>query len=247
MQDKSSWRLRADDINRCLLKAVAGYQSLRQEAETEEDRAALQQELRQSVTRINDEMPADPDLSSLAERLLRAIVESTSRSPLNGTGLSLQQQAIRIDHVAIAVRDLEAAIKFYSERYGFRQTDRRTIQGTDSSMDSAVMQAGDVTFVLVMGLDEKSNVSRYIEHYGPGVQHVAVQVHGLKDVMDNLTASKADLLTDIIRAPGLRQAFTRRDKNSGMQFEFIERGASNEFDENNVKQLYDAMDREDVY
>jgi methylmalonyl-CoA epimerase len=159
----------------------------------------------------------------------------------------MQQRAIRIDHVAIAVRDLDAAIKFYTERYGFRQTDRRTIHGTDSSMDSAVMQAGDVTFVLVMGLDSKSNVSRYIDHYGPGVQHVAVQVHGLKEVVDNLTTCKADLLTDIIRAPGLQQVFTRRDKNSGMQFEFIERGKSNEFDENNVKQLYDAMDREDVY
>ena len=159
----------------------------------------------------------------------------------------LARRGVRIDHAAIAVRDLDAAIETYTKRYGFRLMDRRPVKGSMSGMEVAAIEAGDLTLVLVMGTDPQSNVTRYIEHYGPGVQHLALLVDGLADVHGDLRKRDANLLTDIVNAPGLRQAFTRRDSNTGMQFEFLERSNINEFEEDNIRQLYDAMDNEDVY
>ena len=156
-------------------------------------------------------------------------------------------RGIRIDHAAIAVRDLDAAIETYTKRYGFRLMDRRPVKGSISGMEVAAIEAGDLTLVLVMGTDPQSNVTRYIEHYGPGVQHLALLVDDLADVHGDLKNRDANLLTDIVNAPGLRQAFTRRDSNTGMQFEFLERSNINEFEEDNIRRLYDAMDNEDVY
>lgn len=159
----------------------------------------------------------------------------------------LARRGVRIDHAAIAVRDLDAAIETFTKRYGFRVMDRRPVKGSMSGMEVAAIEAGDLTLVLVMGTDPQSNVTRYIEHYGPGVQHLALLVDGLSDVHTDLKERQANLLTDIVNAPGLRQAFTRRDSNTGMQFEFLERSNINEFEEDNIRKLYDAMDNEDVY
>jgi chorismate mutase/catechol 2,3-dioxygenase-like lactoylglutathione lyase family enzyme len=160
---------------------------------------------------------------------------------------AMAKRGVRIDHAAIAVRDLDKAIETFTKQYGFRVMDRRPVRGSMSGMEVASIEAGDITLVLVMGTDPQSNVTRYIENYGPGVQHLALLVDGLPEVHTDLKDRHANLLTDIVKAPGLRQAFTRRDSNTGMQFEFLERSNINEFEEDNIRKLYDAMDNEDVY
>jgi len=192
--------------------------------------------------------------SGFVKRFSRLIVERSCRiereliSHEGGAEASeLARHAVRIDHAAIAVRDLDAAIESFTNQYGFRLMDRRVLTGERTGMELATIEAGDVTLVLVKGLDPQSNVTRYIEHYGPGVQHLAILVDGLEDVHTNLKHRDANLLTGIIRNAALRQTFTKRDSNSGMQFEFLERSNISEFEEDNIRELYDAMDREDVY
>ena len=189
------------------------------------------------------------------KRFCRLIIEKSCKieRELMSTGeetaevSELAKRGVRIDHAAIAVRDLDAAIETFTKRYGFRVMDRRPVKGSMSGMEVAAIEAGDLTLVLVMGTDPQSNVTRYIENYGPGVQHLALLVDSLPDVHADLKQRHANLLTDIVNAPGLRQAFTKRDSNTGMQFEFLERSNINEFEEDNIRQLYDAMDNEDVY
>ena len=187
------------------------------------------------------------------KRVCRLIIEKSCKierelmSPDAVDSSELGKRGVRIDHAAIAVRDLDAAIETFTKRYGFRVMDRRPVRGSMSGMEVAAIEAGDLTLVLVMGTDPQSNVTRYIEHYGPGVQHLALLVDDLPEVHADLKERRANLLTDIVNAPGLRQAFTRRDSNTGMQFEFLERSNINEFEEDNIRKLYDAMDNEDVY
>jgi chorismate mutase-like protein len=156
-------------------------------------------------------------------------------------------RAVRIDHVAIAVRDLDAAIALFRDRYGFTELERRQVKGEISGMDSATMRAGGVTFVLCQGDSPASNVSRYIEHYGPGVQHVALAVRDQPEMLVDLRERGADLLTGVINAPGLDQSFTKRDANSGIQLEFASRTDNAGFNDANVRELFTAMEREDVY
>lgn len=160
---------------------------------------------------------------------------------------ALATHGVRIDHVAVAVRDLEAAIDMLSSRFGFELVERRQVEGDFSGMVSATMQAGQAYFVLVQGLSPASNVSRYIEHYGPGVQHVAVSVRDQRGLHREFVRLGTDLLTGIIHAPGLDQSFTRRDPNTGLQLEFITRTGNEGFDDDNVRELFEAMEREDVY
>lgn len=153
--------------------------------------------------------------------------------------------ARRIDHVAIAVRDMDEAVAMFEECYGFIVVERRKVEGDFSGMTMVTMQAGGVTFVLCEGDSPKSNVCQYIERFGPGVQHVAIEVFNQPEVVDDLHERRADLLTGIVSSPGLDQTFTRRDGNTGMQFEFVTRAKNTGF--NNVKELFTAMERENVY
>lgn len=157
------------------------------------------------------------------------------------------RSAVGIDHVAIAVRDLDAAIAYYGGVLGMELQERRQISGRISGMDSAVMTAGGVKFVLVQGDSPESNVSRYIEAYGPGVQHVALEIPDAQEALEDLRARDADLLTGVINGPGLDQIFTKREPNSGMQLEIIARAENEGFDPSNVQELFEAMERENVY
>jgi chorismate mutase-like protein len=159
----------------------------------------------------------------------------------------LARKAVRIDHIAIAVRDLEAAIVHFRDHYGFDVLERRAVSGAVSGMDSATLRAGGVTFVLCEGDSRRSNVSRYVENYGPGVQHVAIAVRDQSELLDDLFERGADLLTGIINAPGLDQSFTKREPNSGIQMEFVSRTDNDGFHDANVQELFMAMEREDVY
>jgi methylmalonyl-CoA epimerase len=160
---------------------------------------------------------------------------------------ALESAALRIDHVAIAVRDLEQAISHYRDQLGFRVTQRQTIDGEFSGMDSAVVVAGGVTLVLVQATDPRSNVALYINHYGPGVQHIALEVSALERVQSDLKQRGFHVLTDIIDGGQLRQLFSKRDANSGMQLEFVERGLETGFTKANATELFRAMERENVF
>jgi 4-hydroxyphenylpyruvate dioxygenase-like putative hemolysin len=66
-------------------------------------------------------------------------------------------------------------------------------------------------------------------------------------VLEELLARDCDLLTGIIHADGLDQIFTRREPNSGMQIELISRSKNDGFSDSNVRELFDAMERERVF
>jgi 4-hydroxyphenylpyruvate dioxygenase-like putative hemolysin len=154
--------------------------------------------------------------------------------------------SLAIDHVAIAVRDLDAAIKTFCGSFGFEEAERQVIDGSYSGMRLATLTAGSIKFVLVEGTSPASNVSQYIEQYGPGVQHVALRVDSAGPVLQDLEKRGCDLLTGVIHNAGLDQIFTRRDANSGMQIEIIARSANDGFSTSNVTELFEAMERENV-
>jgi 4-hydroxyphenylpyruvate dioxygenase-like putative hemolysin len=153
----------------------------------------------------------------------------------------------RVDHVAIAVRDLDEAIRLYTQVFGFALTKRREIQGKFSGMISAELDAGAFSIVLVQGTSPESQVCRYIEEYGPGVQHIAIAVEDLKAVAGALEASGAQFATGLIEGDGLLQLFSKRERNSGMMFEFIERRAVDGFQSQNIQQLFEQLEGNAAY
>jgi len=149
----------------------------------------------------------------------------------------------RIDHIAIAVSNLDEAISLYRDVFGFKLLNERSIRGTFSGMISAELDAGGFSIVLVQGTDPDSQVTRYVNQYGPGVQHVAIEVENVQRVTDMLRASGVQFATDVIRGTDLIQIFTRRDANSGMMFEFIERQLDGVgFETDNIQSLFNQLE-----
>ncbi len=158
----------------------------------------------------------------------------------------LGKRARSIDHIAIAVKDLEASIGFYQNVLGFQLQERRRTEGKATAMISAVMKAGPVTVVLLEGTTPESQVTRYVDHYGPGVQHIAFAVEDLPALAEELKAAGLEFDTDVIASPGLRQIFSARDPGSGMMYEFIER-MGGDFSDESVQSLFEQLEKKGTF
>lgn len=159
---------------------------------------------------------------------------------------SLRDCVIRIDHIAIAVLDLDAAVDWYTGRLGFRLIERRETHGERTSMISAVLMAGSAVIVLVQGTSAESQVSRFIEHFGPGVQHVALGVKDMDEAMARVIGAGGGADTPMIVNEGLRQSFLRRDSGSGVRIELIE-SRGGHFSDESVERLFRAFEAQDLY
>ncbi|MEA2691811.1 MAG: hypothetical protein QOJ16_1198 [Acidobacteriota bacterium] len=159
---------------------------------------------------------------------------------------TLAKYATGIDHVAIAVHDLEESITFYTKVLGFELTERRETKGEHTAMISAVLKAGPITFVLLQGTSEGSQVSKFVDHFGAGVQHVAIGVHDLPAMAEELKANGLDFDTTVIESPGLKQIFSHRNDGSGQMFEFIER-LGGDFSDQSVQQLFAQLEKKDAF
>ena len=168
-------------------------------------------------------------------------------SPANEASSTIGDQLIRIDHVAVAVENLQVAERWYTEVLGFRCIERRVLEGRKSGMISAVMQAGPVVFVLVQGTNPESRVSRYVRHFGHGVHHVALQVRGIDRLVPSLRGRRLDFSTTLVESPGLRQAFARRSAETGLMLEFVERGEFAGFSDQNVQSLFAQLEASDDF
>lgn len=172
---------------------------------------------------INDNV--DPDF---AEQLFRIILAETHRIEVSGgreqvapskqadsLRSALDTVACRIDHVVVAVANLEGAQQFLA-KLGFQ------VQPTD---DAAIVtaEAGGVTVVLV-GPGDDPAVQAHLAEHGSGVQHIAIEVLNAGFVQQALSDANVPLLTDvIIDADGHEQVFTVLDPATGVQLGFISR------------------------
>lgn len=153
----------------------------------------------------------------------------------------------RIDHIALAVRDLEAGIRLFRDVLGFELKRRRHIKGARTGMVSAEMEMNGIRFVLCQGTEPESQVSKLVDHYGVGIAHIAMEVNDVDGVVDVLKARGLSFDTNVIRGSGLTQAFSSRCENTGMSFELIRRDGEEGFLEDNVQNLFDQLEQSGKY
>jgi methylmalonyl-CoA/ethylmalonyl-CoA epimerase len=149
----------------------------------------------------------------------------------------------KIDHIAIAVADLDSSINFFVDILGFSLIRRRCITGQRTGMISAEIEHNGIKFVLCQGTEAESQVSKLIESFGPGVAHIALEVDDVSSAANSLRIQGLHFDTTVISGPGLKQIFSTRDKNSGMSFEFIERNGEEGFLQDNVKELFAQLEK----
>jgi methylmalonyl-CoA/ethylmalonyl-CoA epimerase len=90
-----------------------------------------------------------------------------------------------IDHITLCVQDLAAAEYLFTKVLGFEVIwSARDVGTNQSSMDTVVVQRGNAKIALMQGRDKvvKSQISEFIEKYGEGVQHLAIEVDDIEAV-----------------------------------------------------------------
>ena len=80
----------------------------------------------------------------------------------------------RIDHIGVAVVDLESAIKLHTRAYGMPLVHRETID--EQGVEAVLLDVGESHVELLCPLSEESPVGRFLAKRGPGLHHVAYQV-----------------------------------------------------------------------
>jgi len=152
---------------------------------------------------------------------------------------------IKIDHIAIAVRDIEEATSFYRDTMGLELVATPEIRSGNTGMKSAVLKAAEDAFsvVLVQGTEPESQVCRFIEKYGVGVQHPAFEVDCIESAMEKLSNSGVEFATGIIVGEGVRQIFTRVIPHSGFFIELIERNGEKNFIKTSITTLFEQLDK----
>lgn len=95
------------------------------------------------------------------------------------------KDAIGIDHVTLCVKNLAATRFLFTQILGFRVIWAAQDVGSDkSSMDTVVVQRGEAKIALMQGRnkEQKSQICEFVDKYGEGVQHIALEVDDIDAV-----------------------------------------------------------------
>ncbi len=103
----------------------------------------------------------------------------------------------KIDHIAIAVEDLDRAIETYSAVLGLEVRHRETIE--DYGVEIATLGIGDTAIELLEGKSEKSPIRKFVETRGPGLHHLAFVVDDIRKTLDTLRAEGVKLIDETPR------------------------------------------------
>jgi LAO/AO transport system kinase len=129
-----------------------------------------------------------------------------------------------IDHLGIAVKSLEAAVKFY-ESIGLAVNHRETVD--QEGVHVAMMPAGDSRIELLEPSTDDSTVAKFLEKRGPGLHHVALRVPDLRAAVERLRSSGARLLNEPrAGAGGHLYVFVHPSSTGGVLLELIQENAS---------------------
>jgi methylmalonyl-CoA/ethylmalonyl-CoA epimerase len=128
----------------------------------------------------------------------------------------------RIDHVGVAVEDLDGAVALFSERLGMPVEHRETVQ--DQGVEVVLLGVGKSHVELLSPLAAETAVGRFLDRNGPGLHHVA---YGTNDIQSALDAARAAGLRLIDEDPrtGVRNsrvAFLHPASTSGVLTELVE-------------------------
>ena len=132
-----------------------------------------------------------------------------------------------IDHVGIAVADLDAAIEMYEKSFGMRCV--HTEVNEEQGVREAMLEVGDSGsyLQLLAPLSPDSTIGRFLDTNGPGIQQMAYRVDSIDAVSDHLRAQGMRLLYDEPRTgtAGSRVNFVHPKSAGGVLVELVEPAA----------------------
>lgn len=127
----------------------------------------------------------------------------------------------KIDHVAVCVSDIDAAIAKYKEVFGLDATQRETVASQKTEAALLPVGEGNIELITPRGND---GLVKFLEKRGPGLHHIAIEVEGIEKALELLKAMGVQLIdeTPRIGARGHKVAFVHPKATGGVLVELVE-------------------------
>jgi methylmalonyl-CoA/ethylmalonyl-CoA epimerase len=128
----------------------------------------------------------------------------------------------RIDHVGVAVEDLDEAVALYSERLGMPVQHRETVE--EQGVEAVLLGVGESHVELLRPLGAETAVGRFLERNGPGLHHVAYGTENIDSALEEVRAAGLQLIDERPRT-GIRNsrvAFVHPKSTGGVLTELVE-------------------------
>jgi methylmalonyl-CoA epimerase len=128
----------------------------------------------------------------------------------------------RVDHIGVAVEDLDAAIALHEQTYGMAVTHREVVE--EQGVEAVLLDVGENHVELLRPLSEETPVGRFLSKRGPGLHHVAYQVTDVQATLDTLRDRGLRLIDEAPRTGirGSRVAFLHPDSSGGVLTEIVQ-------------------------
>jgi methylmalonyl-CoA/ethylmalonyl-CoA epimerase len=128
----------------------------------------------------------------------------------------------RIDHIGVAVDDLEEAVSLYSERLGMPVEHRETVE--EQGVEAVLLGVGESHVELLRPLGPDTAVGRFLERSGPGLHHVAYATDDIESALEQVRAAGLKAIDERPRRGirGSRVAFLHPKSTGGVLTELVE-------------------------
>jgi methylmalonyl-CoA/ethylmalonyl-CoA epimerase len=128
----------------------------------------------------------------------------------------------RIDHIGVAVDDLEEAVALYSERLGMPVQHRETVE--EQGVEAVLLGVGESHVELLTPLGPDTAIGRFLERSGPGLHHVAYGTDDIESALEQARAAGLALIDERPRTGirGSRVAFVHPKCTGGVLTELVQ-------------------------
>jgi methylmalonyl-CoA epimerase len=129
----------------------------------------------------------------------------------------------KIDHIGIAVKDLESALKLYTNVFNLKI--KKIEEFKNYGVKIAFITIGEVMVELVQPTSSDAPLAKRINEYGEGLYHLAIRVENIYEALQKMKESGIDMRDNEPRPGGMGStiAFSKPDSTNNVLIELVER------------------------
>ncbi len=129
----------------------------------------------------------------------------------------------KVDHIGVAVKNLEESLKFYQDVMGMDLAGTEIVE--EQHVKVAFLPIGDTEIELLESTDPEGPIARYIDKKGEGVQHIAYKVEDIEVAIAEMKAKGVRMIDEKPRygAGGAKIAFCHPKSTNGVLIELCQR------------------------
>jgi len=127
-----------------------------------------------------------------------------------------------IDHIGVAVEDLDESIALYRDRFGMAEQHRERVE--EFGVEAVLLEIGGAHVELLTPIQSDSGVAKFLERNGPGMHHVAYRTDDIDATLKRLVAAGLRLIDQQPRV-GIREsrvAFVHPKSTGGVLTEIVQ-------------------------